>query len=430
MPSHISTPTAQQLAANIKNADGTTPIYAAGAWDFKNASGTSVFTISSAGVVTLPTNDKTHILSTTAAANFYTAFTLGTADSSDYGRLLLSSGGAFSTTRGAYIALVGNENTVYGANTGGTLKCFIGEGSSATFEVGNSSGQILSGTAAGAWKLGNGKYNTQSHGISGTLSTSDTGTSDYDRSLLIGANYSASGFQNPLVARSTSLTGGTFQIQCRTTDSTTDIFRFTSNVKAGTEETVASCTQAGTWTWGAAASGQFVIQGAAAAGAQLKVDNKNAVSTTANGVDVYFSGDSDCTGGYFYACRNSSSSVIGRIEAASNTTTTFTGSSDARLKMNPSEFSGLDKVLLMIPREFEWKSNPGKRDKGFFAQELFEIYPEAVSVGKDILTKNGELERPWGIDYGRLTPVLVKAIQEQQATIEALQARLTALEAK
>ena len=32
------------------------------------------------------------------------------------------------------------------------------------------------------------------------------------------------------------------------------------------------------------------------------------------------------------------------------------------------------------------------------------------------------------VDYGRLTPLLVKAIQEQQETIEALEARLKALE--
>ena len=34
----------------------------------------------------------------------------------------------------------------------------------------------------------------------------------------------------------------------------------------------------------------------------------------------------------------------------------------------------------------------------------------------------------YGLDYQRLIPVLTKAIQEQQATIEALTARIAALE--
>jgi hypothetical protein len=68
--------------------------------------------------------------------------------------------------------------------------------------------------------------------------------------------------------------------------------------------------------------------------------------------------------------------------------------------------------MQMQPKEFEWVSNPGLRSKGFYAQELYEIYPEAVSVGSDELTESGALKNPWGIDYGKLTPVLVKALQE------------------
>jgi hypothetical protein len=49
--------------------------------------------------------------------------------------------------------------------------------------------------------------------------------------------------------------------------------------------------------------------------------------------------------------------------------------------------------------------------------------PWAVSEGGE-----NEKENPWGVDYGKLTPVLVKAIQEQQTIIESLEARITALE--
>lgn len=135
-------------------------------------------------------------------------------------------------------------------------------------------------------------------------------------------------------------------------------------------------------------------------------------SATSYIIGAQYSVDTDCTGGYFFRCFNSSASTIGRIEASSNTTTTFTGSSDARLKQNPSDFEGLEILMQIQPREFEWISNPGRRDRGFYAQELYEIYPQAVSVGNDELTPDGSLANPWGIDYGRLTPVLVKALQE------------------
>jgi peptidoglycan hydrolase CwlO-like protein len=51
---------------------------------------------------------------------------------------------------------------------------------------------------------------------------------------------------------------------------------------------------------------------------------------------------------------------------------------------------------------------------GFIAQELFEIFPNAV-------TKPANDDKMWSVDYGKVTPLLVKAIQDQQATIEAQQ---------
>ena len=57
------------------------------------------------------------------------------------------------------------------------------------------------------------------------------------------------------------------------------------------------------------------------------------------------------------------------------------------------------------------------------AQELNEIIPNVVLEGGDDATKH-----PWGVDYGKLTPYLIKAIQEQNALIEALTTRIETLE--
>ena len=50
---------------------------------------------------------------------------------------------------------------------------------------------------------------------------------------------------------------------------------------------------------------------------------------------------------------------------------------------------------------------------GFLAQNVQEVLPELVSEGSD-----GYL----GVDYSRLTPVLVEARKEQQARIDQLEA--------
>ncbi|MEA3444454.1 MAG: tail fiber domain-containing protein, partial [Bacteroidota bacterium] len=57
---------------------------------------------------------------------------------------------------------------------------------------------------------------------------------------------------------------------------------------------------------------------------------------------------------------------------------------------------------------------------GFIAQELYEIFPNAV-------TKPANEEDMWSVDYGKVTPLLTKAIQEQQQTIEAQQKQIDEL---
>ena len=99
----------------------------------------------------------------------------------------------------------------------------------------------------------------------------------------------------------------------------------------------------------------------------------------------------------------------------------WTNASDARLKKNIRTIEyGLDCVLQAQPRHFERNDVDGTYI-GFVAQELQEVVPEVVS---------GDPERQLGVDYGSLVAVAFKAIQEQQALITALTARIEALEAK
>jgi hypothetical protein len=103
--------------------------------------------------------------------------------------------------------------------------------------------------------------------------------------------------------------------------------------------------------------------------------------------------------------------------------TTYATASDIKLKTNiVNSDLALEKVNNFKVRSFDWKTNNQHEEFGFIAQELYEVFPNAVLVGND--------EMPWGIDNSKLVPILFKAIQEQQAMIEQLTTRLNALEGK
>lgn len=144
-------------------------------------------------------------------------------------------------------------------------------------------------------------------------------------------------------------------------------------------------------------------------------------TTTIKRVDVTSGSGAD---GLVY--RDGSNDICGSVQInATANSVTYVNSSDERLKTNPESFDGLVLVQQMLPKRYERLCNLGVKEIGLYAQELYFIMPEAVGVGGD-----DPQERPWGIDYGRITPVLVKAIQEQQEIIEKLEARLAALESK
>ena len=103
---------------------------------------------------------------------------------------------------------------------------------------------------------------------------------------------------------------------------------------------------------------------------------------------------------------------------------TWGSSSDVRQKENIKDMSsGLDKICAMRSVSYNTiGSGPEKEDQiGFIAQEVEEIVPEIVSTDQ---------EGYKGIAYAKLTPILVKAIQEQQELIEELKAEIAELKNK
>lgn len=105
---------------------------------------------------------------------------------------------------------------------------------------------------------------------------------------------------------------------------------------------------------------------------------------------------------------------IGSITFASNATS-YNTTSDQRLKENIEDTDlSLDSLLDIKIRDFNWKNDPSQKlTHGVIAQELFEVYPDAVMVPE-------EEDKYWMVDYSKLTPLVIKSIQDLNLKVDSI----------
>jgi Chaperone of endosialidase len=131
-------------------------------------------------------------------------------------------------------------------------------------------------------------------------------------------------------------------------------------------------------------------------------------STAYNILSCYYSGG----GAYAFRVRGD-----GTLFAQN---TTIQSASDQRLKENIVDATdGLNIVTALKPRRFDWKEGQGngkKNQLGFIAQEVEQVFPDAV----DVWGESDDPSNPYkSIGSVSLIPVLVKAIQELKADFDA-----------
>jgi hypothetical protein len=98
----------------------------------------------------------------------------------------------------------------------------------------------------------------------------------------------------------------------------------------------------------------------------------------------------------------------------------FNTSSDRRLKENVINMTeSLDVLKQLNPVEYSYIGFEN-RQHGFIAQDVYSAYPHAVKVGDDAETP----EVVWGMDYGKLTPLIVNAIKELAGKVEKLESMM------
>ena len=100
--------------------------------------------------------------------------------------------------------------------------------------------------------------------------------------------------------------------------------------------------------------------------------------------------------------------------ATTNTRVYYNTTSDYRLKENVVPLiNGLNRLNELQPKQFNFIRAPGHTVDGFIAHEVAEVVPDAVNGEKDG-------EQMQSLDASVLIPVLVAAIQELSAKVEAL----------
>jgi hypothetical protein len=108
----------------------------------------------------------------------------------------------------------------------------------------------------------------------------------------------------------------------------------------------------------------------------------------------------------------------------------YSSLSDQRLKTNIRQLpSLLDKVMQLQPVEYEMKDdNPAhKKTFGFVAQDVKKLFPELVHVLRHTATGHKGIDDLHSLNYNGFGILAIKAIQEQQETIQSLQAQVDEL---
>lgn len=109
---------------------------------------------------------------------------------------------------------------------------------------------------------------------------------------------------------------------------------------------------------------------------------------------------------------------IGKIVQTGSATVALQNGSDLRLKTEVvnTNIDALSIINGTPVRDFTWRETLHKERLGFIAQELAELFPEAVGQGGvDPKTE------PWTVDYARLVPVLWRAIQQLAKNMQLIQ---------
>ena len=148
---------------------------------------------------------------------------------------------------------------------------------------------------------------------------------------------------------------------------------------------------------------------------KIKHNGTDAIISTTSG-DISFDDDNVKTTGTL-ACGNTT--ITGTMSATGvATASSYLSSSDRRLKKNIKVLKNcIDKVKKIRGVNFTWIKDD-RKDYGVIAQEIEKVAPFAVQEGENGMKT---------VDYGKLAPLFIQSIKEQQVIIEDQQSEIDGL---
>ncbi len=372
-----------------------------------------------------------------------TVLSLNTSDGSDSKQLSLAGGGADSDGRGARIRLMGNEH----ASLGGDCDISTGNASGAQLDLRATGSQIFTTASVEHMKL-DGSVVINEGGADLDVRIESTG---FANQFMLDAGNNAIGIgrvPSSMVLDLESASSGTlnaFRIRNSGTAAAAAVKQHFSLNRSGSavDFECASIVVGKEQEWTTTAS---TVDGFMAfhtikdevTHERMRINSTGRLLgfTTANKepADTPEDSNSFVLGpGYIFLQRDDTvsvdqvtfgknGSVAGRITTTSSTN--YTATSDYRKKENITPVvEGLERVQKLNPVSYTWIDDEVKVvEEGFIAHEVQEAgWTTGISGEKD-----GEDVQ--SMDYGRITPLLVKAIQEQQELIEILQKKVAELE--
>lgn len=297
-----------------------------------------------------------------------------------------SAGGQLFTGAGAYSGNIGTSSaTSFNLCTNSTVRATI-----------TSSGNVGIGTSSPATILD----------IVGTFRTRRTAdTSQYidvyssGGEGFIDAVNSAAGTSQALVFRNGNSGGNTERMR----------------ITSGGEFLVGTTSS----SWALSGRGIIEVRGSTNALIGLKYGTNTGGYMYHNGSDMYINNDQP---NRLYCISNSGGVYL------SAGATSWTANSDIRLKnINSNIENALQKLMTLRAVNFSWKSDEtNKENLGLIAQDVEAVFPQVIDKSKLPIKPNQEQtdETEYlGVRYQELVPVLIKAIQELKAEVDALKAK-------
>ena len=225
---------------------------------------------------------------------------------------------------------------------------------------------------------------------------------------------------------SSSSNGTSLQLVSTSTNGRT--YRIGSNFSTGTGELAFYDSTAGAERMRIDSSGNLLVGtttfNPASGVAGLSIGSTASLSAGGWGIIYGSTSTANSYAAYFKNPNGAVGSII-----TNGSSTAYNTSSDYRLKENIAPMqNALSVVQQLKPVTYNWKAD-GSDGQGFIAHELQEVVPDCVTGEKDAVDAEGNPVYQ-GIDTSFLVATLTKAIQEQQAQIEELKAKVNALENK